>query len=135
MTKVASGRTALVVVFAALATATVALLAGVGDAVGATNPPSAEQIRSLLVGGTWARHLDDRVFFPDGRFESYERGRNYPTRGTWRLDGDRLSVTAEHETTEHRILAISATDLEMTFGTAGQHLHYRRSQAPGSEGR
>jgi hypothetical protein len=91
--------------------------------------PSADEIRSRLVGGTWVRHLDDRTFRADGTFESYERGRNYPTRGTWRVEGDELSLTAEHETTRHRILVITPTKLDMTFGAAGQQLHYTRASA------
>ena len=90
---------------------------------------STHNIRSLLVGGTWARHLDDRRFYPDGTFQSYERGRNYPTHGTWRLEDQELSLTAEHETTRHRILAITPAKLDMTFGAAGQHLFYTRASA------
>lgn len=89
-----------------------------------------KEIRSLLVGGTWARHLDDHRFHADGTFESYERGRNDPTRGTWRLQGTELSLTAEHETTRYRILTITSAKLEMTFGSAGQHLRYTRFPAP-----
>jgi len=92
---------------------------------------SAPEMRALLVGGKWVRHLDEKRFFPDGTYEALDPGRADPIRGTWRLDDRRLRLTEENETTEHRILVLNETDLELTFGSAGQRLSYRRSEQNG----
>ena len=111
------GRTALALTF---------LLSIACAGPGTSKGHSAEDMRSLLAGGKWIRHLDEKQFFRDGTYEALDRGRQYPIRGTWRLNGRRLRLTEENETTDHRILTISDTNLEMTFGSAGQRLHYRR---------
>ena len=98
--------------------------AGAGDPRIGSN----DQTRSLLVGAKWLRHLDEKQFFADGTYEKSDPVRTEPKRGTWRLDGRSLRLTVENETTVHRILAISHTSLEMTFGSGGQRLHYRRAR-------
>jgi cell division protein FtsL len=105
-----------------------ALLLSIGCVgAGETKTASTHETRSLLVGGKWIRHLDEKQFFADGTYEARDPARESPIRGTWRLDDRRLRLTEENETTDHRIIAISETDLEMTFGSARQRLHYRRS--------
>ena len=106
-----------------------ALLVLVGCA-GAADPriSSAQEIRTLLVGGKWLRHLDEKQFFADRTYDASDPARRTnPIHGTWRLDGHSLRLTERNETTDYQIIAISHTDLEMTFGTAGQRLHYRRA--------
>jgi hypothetical protein len=97
--------------------------AGVRDPGIASN----EQTRSLLVGRKWHRHLDEKQFFADGTYEANDPTRAEPKHGTWQLHGRSLRLTEDKETTVHTIIAISLTSLEMTFGSGGQRLHYRRS--------
>jgi hypothetical protein len=99
------------------------LLAACAD----TRSSGTSDLRSLLIGGTWARHLDEKLFFPDGTYESHDRAHDQPTHGTWRLDGRTLSMTEGGETTAHRILTITETYLEMTFRNGSAGLMYHRS--------
>ena len=92
-----------------------------------TRSSGVSDIRSLLIGGTWARHLDEKLFFRDGTYESHDRAHDQPTHGTWRLEGRTLSITEGGETTTHRIFSITETRLDMTFGNGSAGLMYHRS--------
>jgi hypothetical protein len=92
-----------------------------------TRSSGASDIRSLLVGGTWARHLDEKLFFADGTYESHERAGGGPKHGTWRLDDRMLTMTEGGKTTTHRIILVTAMRLEMTFGDGSKGLMYHRS--------
>lgn len=95
--------------------------------IGTAGEREADQIRSLLIGGKWARHLDEKLFFADGTYESHDRANNHPAHGTWRLQGHLLRMTEGDKTTTHRIISIGAQELEMTFGDGTEGLRYTRS--------
>jgi hypothetical protein len=98
-----------------------------GCAGSSVHGPQSSDIRSRLIGGTWARHLDEKLFFADGTYESHDRAHDQPTHGKWRLAGRTLSMTEGGKTTTHRIISVTATDLDMTFGNGSEGLHYDRS--------
>lgn len=105
----------------------VILIAVLVPYVATASPKEAASVRLRLIGGTWARHLDEKLFFVDGTYESHDREHDKPTHGRWRLEGKTLIMTEGGETTKHRIISVTATDLDMTFGDGSEGLHYRRS--------
>ena len=44
-------------------------------------PQKTVSVRSRLIGGTWARHLDEKLFFANGTYESHDRVHNKPMHG------------------------------------------------------
>src|SRR5215212_2003215 len=96
------------------------------ESTGGQSVPTKSRTRTLLIGGTWARHLDEKLFFADGTYESHDISDDKPKHGTWRLDGRILTMTEGGKTARHQIISLTAKDLDMTFGDGSEGLHYRR---------
>lgn len=86
----------------------------------------AEKQNELLLIGSWYRHLDSFDFSPDGTYSGWQRGIDGPKSGTWRLHGQTLTLTENGKTWTHRIISISKSKLEMTFGDDSPGLEYNR---------
>lgn len=98
---------------------------------GCANTPAArekkdEKARKTLVGGTWARHLDELVFSADGTYEAHNRAVESPTHGTWKVRNQVLFLTENSNTAKHQIVRITDHELELTFSDGTEGLHYDR---------
>lgn len=94
---------------------------------GSAQGDDSHDIRRLLVGGVWVRHLDDVRFFSNGTYEANDQTSDRAQHGKWRLHGHLLRMTKGGKNMIHRIVSIDAGKLEMTFGDGTEGLAYARS--------
>ena len=98
---------------------------------GCANTPASrekkdEKARKTLVGGIWARHLDELTFSPDGTYEARNRAVESPSHGTWRIRNQVLFLTETGNTAKHQIVRMTDHELELTFSDGTEGLHYDR---------